>query len=1391
MSDTTDDQATSANTVTIMVGSYLNMDQMISSGVVPSLVANGDIGLDAIDYDMAYATYNGSFGNDLVTQLVSSWYGSGSGTQEMAESSGVSSGTTELTNTTTSAISVSAQGAVFAAADGVTYQTVEMASNTAWTSGAIQSGNGSYVVQAGQTITVPIEATFQGDDPGSDAAGSITTSSIAGLTVTQPDALTAGGSYSDPEQNDEGGWLSSSFGEYGFVFSDQGLAPAEAHVSINGLSSWTAADVASWDGYVDNARSAGILNVAPLLSGTLSEEDPTQPFATSGFYAGYRSAITYGGGLEIDLPPYYWLHLTPSEQQTVIEEIRWCSANGLRSSILVSNQTDASGDSDLSFATDTVTMLQQLQAEDALPSQIVFENDNSTSTGPYYDADAGDVNSLNAAALDVASDFTFAPSASEAGLEVKGTAAAQTTLIMTGVLPSADLASGSLAPYVATQLFSEDPTETLSLIITDTTGLLSLSDSLDGASVGPGGTLAFSGTAPEATAFLNDVEAASATGAAGIASLELTLTDYLGDVTDGVTSVYVGSVHPIITSVTETSSAAISGMVRSGDAVIFALSTSAAVTVVGAPELLLTNESYASYVGQDSSGDLLFSYTVGASDDTVALRVRGLRLDGGSIMDSENGLPVQLDSIDAPEEELSSSPTLVVLTDIVAAPVFSKPSISSLNVQSTTVSGTGVVGTVVTISDGVGATITSTVEASGIWTANLGELAAGTYSLTAVATDTYGTVSQTAMAKLIVSADLVPVPSFAKAFLTSLNVEDTIVSGMGVAGDQVTMSFGVGASDTAIVTTSGAWSVNLGELTAGTYSLTAVASDSFGTVSQTSASTLVVSADVVSAPLFSSALIFSTNVHDTTVSGTGVAGDMVTISDGVEGAVSATVTASGAWSVNLGKLAVGTFGLSAVTTDSYGTVSSSTTATLEVSSDIVAAPLFASATKLSLDGRPTFAGTGAAGSTIILSIGSLKVAEAVVSSSGTWSATVGAALSTGTYVVVATAADAYGSVSTSNSTAALTVVSTNGNSFALQDAASLGTLTTLVASTANSFYTTPSNGDLFVVPNGLGYVAVTGGSASSTIVVGDGTTLSYHGSGDATIIAGSGSDTVLAGAGNDTIALGSGKNDIVLGTGNSLVDSSGTDTIVAGSGVDTIDLMGSSSTVYGGYGTSGYAGTSLLVDDTKGVNDLIFTAAKGAVVDGSNVTANGMSPNVTTVTAFGDATVYGGAAVTHLFAGNGAEITLTGSTSGNILVANDGLWANGNYVDLNGSKATGSNQFWAGSGNSTLIGGTGSDTLVAGAGDVTISGGSGATNYFDFFASQPGGNAVITDFAAVSRNDIVLFGYGAAGVTAALNSAQQEGTSTVFGLGDGTTIVLENFKKASLTASHFLATSAS
>ena len=168
------------------------------------------------------------------------------------------------------------------------------------------------------------------------------------------------------------------------------------------------------------------------------------------------------------------------------------------------------------------------------------------------------------------------------------------------------------------------------------------------------------------------------------------------------------------------------------------------------------------------------------------------------------------------------------------------------------------------------------------------------------------------------------------------------------------------------------------------------------------------------------------------------------------------------------------------------------------------------------------------------------------------------------------------------------------------------------------------------------------------------------------------------------------------------------------------------------------------------------------------------------------------------YGAGGAHFNITSTVSGNAFVLNDsthgGVGTN-QTADFNGSLASGGNQFWAGSGNATLIGGTGTDTLVAGAGASTITGGSGAFNYFDFFATNSGANVTITDFGSASGNLLTFFNYGASTVNAIIrgqdshqiNTGVPATSGTLISLNDGTKILLQGYQ-GSLNSSNVLGT---
>ncbi len=392
------------------------------------------------------------------------------------------------------------------------------------------------------------------------------------------------------------------------------------------------------------------------------------------------------------------------------------------------------------------------------------------------------------------------------------------------------------------------------------------------------------------------------------------------------------------------------------------------------------------------------------------------------------------------------------------------------------------------------------------------------------------------------------------------------------------------------------------------------------------------------------------------------------------------------------------------------------------------------------------------------------------------------------------------------STAAGGMVVLTGNQFAISHPELLGSAS--AQSGTQGLNTLSANSpNVLIVPNNLGQTAVIDNDASSTVVVGDGDDLTYSGSSNALIIGGAGNDTVLSGSGSDTIALGGGSNQIYTGSGHSIVYSQGADLVQAGSGNDTVSVTGSNATINGGYGAS-----TLDVDDSAG-SGTVINVSTGATVEGS-------SSSVTTINAYGDTTVHGGAGGTLYneqngtlkFVGLGGSVTVTGGPAAgndtlygasgsnvvlasqahnNVFVANDPNYGADGNVTLDGGMADGGNQFWAGSGNASLIGGTGGDTMVGGTGNATMVGGIGsATNYFDLFASQSGASTDVTieNFGAVAANKLTLFEFGQAATSAALQNATQTGSGTVLHLDNGATIMLEGIEKSQLSAQNVFST---
>jgi len=94
----------------------------------------------------------------------------------------------------------------------------------------------------------------------------------------------------------------------------------------------------------------------------------------------------------------------------------------------------------------------------------------------------------------------------------------------------------------------------------------------------------------------------------------------------------VSGIAPVITAVVETPA---SGDLNAGKTVSFALTTSEAVTVGGAPRLTLNDGGVANYSAAKSTAtSLVFDYTVAAGQNIAALAATVLGLNGGSIHDA-------------------------------------------------------------------------------------------------------------------------------------------------------------------------------------------------------------------------------------------------------------------------------------------------------------------------------------------------------------------------------------------------------------------------------------------------------------------------------------------------------------------------------------------------------------------------------------------------------------------------------------------------------------------------------------------------------------------------------------------------------------------------------------
>lgn len=288
--------------------------------------------------------------------------------------------------------------------------------------------------------------------------------------------------------------------------------------------------------------------------------------------------------------------------------------------------------------------------------------------------------------------------------------------------------------------------------------------------------------------------------------------------------------------------------------------------------------------------------------------------------------------------------------------------------------------------------------------------------------------------------------------------------------------------------------------------------------------------------------------------------------------------------------------------------------------------------------------------------------------------------------------------------------------------------------------------------------------------------------GNWTVFFDGGSNSVFANSGNffidDGNASTTGSNLIFLGaTGNDTVWSYGTDTIIAAPGGKAfVAAWVPGSVFFGNTGQSIYVnlgGADTFV--AAGGSDTVFAAASGGTYFGNSGPLLFVSnPSVT-------GTLVTGSAPATVFGNTGVDLTLAGTTNGDIVVAATGS------ETLNAAAQTGNSVFFAGPGADSadsIVAGSGNNTLVAGPGSNTLVGGTGS-DLFVFYNHTPGGGAD-SILGWNSKDFADLSGYGAAGANGlpAGTTMSVVNGSEVLTLPDGTTVTFVGV--ASVPSSHIV-----
>ncbi|MCP4945541.1 MAG: hypothetical protein GY924_26650, partial [Planctomycetaceae bacterium] len=320
----------------------------------------------------------------------------------------------------------------------------------------------------------------------------------------------------------------------------------------------------------------------------------------------------------------------------------------------------------------------------------------------------------------------------------------------------------------------------------------------------------------------------------------------------------------------------------------------------------------------------------------------------------------------------------------------------------------------------------------------------GTYDVVASATNSSGTGTDETNNELTIdltapnaptSLDLVDASDSGSSSIDDITADATpLITGTAEAGSLVELfdTDGVTSLGAATVAGDGSWAISSSSLSDGAHTLSAVATDSAGNVSSSSAG-LAISIDTT-APTVEADVQF---VNDNTpaVSGTVNENDAELVITVAGQTLAATNNANGTWTLADNSLSVivdGTYNVWAVATDVAGNIGTDTNVD-ELTVDTVAPAIpsqpdlvwtsdtgVSTTDDITSDATPTLAGTGEPGSSVEILDDATSLGVVVVDAGGAWEFTP-STLGDGTHELTAVATDASGNMSNPSPTLTITV----------------------------------------------------------------------------------------------------------------------------------------------------------------------------------------------------------------------------------------------------------------------------------------------------------------------------------------------------------------------------------